>query len=104
MPSQSEIDRFTLAFHQRAVARLRADPALLVRAKATLARWRKQRGHTASDSYFDEWHRLLENGPDAVERAACADSDTAAALRSVSPLGFVLSPAERVELLHGAWH
>jgi hypothetical protein len=33
MPSQSEIDRFTLAFHQRAIARLQADPALIVRAK-----------------------------------------------------------------------
>jgi hypothetical protein len=33
MPSQSEIDRFTLAFHQRAITRLRADPTLIVGAK-----------------------------------------------------------------------
>lgn len=98
MPSHQDIDRFTLAFHRRAVARLREDTRLLLRAQATLERWRAQRGPTASDAYFEQWERLLRQGPDAVEQAACAETDAAATLRSVSPLGCVLSPAERVEL------
>lgn len=98
MPNQQDIDRFTLAFHRRAVARLRNDEVLLEKARATLDRWRAQRGTTASDPYFEQWRKLLDEGPDAIERQVCADSDSAAALRSVSPLGFVLSASERAAL------
>lgn len=98
MPNQQDIDRFTLAFHRRAVARLRNDEVLLEKARATLDRWRAQRGTTASDPYFEQWRKLLDQGPDAIERQVCADSDSAAALRSVSPLGFVLSASERAAL------
>jgi hypothetical protein len=98
MPSQQDIDRFTLAFHRRAVARLRKDKGLLEKARATLGRWRAQRGTTASDPYFEQWRKLLDEGPDAIELQVCADSDSAAALRSVSPLGFVLSATERAAL------
>lgn len=98
MRNQQAIDRFTLAFHERAVARLRENGELLDRARETLDRWRAQRGVTASDPYFEQWRALLDEGPEAVERSACADTDAAAALRSVSPLGFVLSPEERMAL------
>jgi hypothetical protein len=98
MRNQRAIDQFTLAFHERAVARLRENSELLGRARATLDRWRAQRGVTASDQYFERWQDLLGKGPDAVEQSVCTDTDAAAALRSVSPLGFVLSPQERMEL------
>ena len=98
MKNQQAIDRFTLAFHERAVERLRDDVKLLVKARDTLDRWRAQRGVTASDSYYEAWRALLAEGPEAVARAVCAETDMAAALRSVSPLGFVLSPDERMEL------
>lgn len=98
MPNQQAIDRFTLEFHERAVARLRADSDLLEKARETLNRWREQRGVTASDPYFEQWRALLDQGPEAVERGVCADTDAAAALRSVSPLGFVLTPEERMAL------
>lgn len=95
MRNQQDIDRFTLAFHERAVTRLREDSELLCKARDTLDRWRAQRGTTASDPYFDKWRALLDQGPDAVERSVCAETDEAATLRSMSPLGFVLSPEER---------
>lgn len=98
MRNQQAIDRFTLAFHERAVARLRENGELLGKARETLERWQAQRGATASDPYFDQWRALLDQGPEAVERSVCADTDAAAALRSVSPLGFVLSPEERMAL------
>ena len=95
MGNQQDIDRFTLAFHTRAIARLRENGKLVGQARDTLDRWRAQRGNTASDPYFDQWRALLDAGPDAVERSVCASTDAAATLRSVSPLGFVLSPQER---------
>jgi hypothetical protein len=95
MPTTQQIDRFTLAFHEQAVTRLRADEGLLEQARGTLVRWRKQRGETRSDAYLDQWAKLLEGGVDAVERAVCRDDDAAATLRNASPLGFLLSPAER---------
>ncbi|HSV45827.1 MAG TPA: hypothetical protein VLJ58_08570 [Ramlibacter sp.] len=98
MRTQRDIDSFTLAFHRQAIARLRRDRSLLDRAVATLDRWRAQRGATNSDPYFEEWRTLLEQGVDVLEGSVCTDSDHAAALRNVSPLGFALSPHERAAL------
>lgn len=98
MRDQRAIDKFTLAFHRRAVARLRQNSELLGKARETLGRWKSQRGATASDPYFEQWRSLLDQGPDAVEQSVCVETDAAAALRSVSPLGFVLSPQERMAL------
>lgn len=102
MPSQQQIDRFTLAFHQEALARLRSNQHLLSQALDTLARWHAQRGHTASEPYFAVWRKLLQQGPDAVQSVVCQNSDYAAAMRNVSPLGFVLSPSERAALRQAA--
>jgi hypothetical protein len=102
MPTQQQIDRFTLAFHQQAVARLRADGNLLERARQTLERWRQQRGKTRSDAYLDRWTELLDGGVDVVEDEVCKDDEVAATLRNASPLGFVLSPAERDALRHAS--
>ena len=101
MRNQHDIDRFTLAFHKRAVTYLRQDGRLLEQAQATLDRWQAQRGITAPDPYFDQWRALLRTGVDAVERAVCVESSKAAALRNMSPLGFVLDPVERMAL---HWH
>jgi len=98
MPTPQQIDRFTLAFHRQAIARLRGDARLLEQARGTLQRWRQQRGDTRSDAYLDQWARLLEGGVDEVERAVCAEDERAATLRNASPLGFVLSPKEREEV------
>lgn len=95
MPTQQQIDGFTLAFHRQAIARLRMDATLLDRAHKTLGRWREQRGATRSDAYLDEWERLLDQGVDAIERSVCREAPDAATLRNASPLGFVLSPDER---------
>ena len=102
MRNQQDTDRFTLAFHKRAVARLRENGELLERARSTLDRWRVQRGPTACDPYFDQWRALLGEGAHAIERDVCVDTDGAAMLRNMSPLGFVLSPEERMVLLRQA--
>jgi hypothetical protein len=102
MNRQCQIELFSLSLHRLAVSRLRSDPALLSNAEQTLSRWHARSGTTHADPYFDRWRRLLAAGPDAVEAATCVDTDTAAALRSVSPLGALVSPAERKALLEQA--
>lgn len=98
MRDQHAIDEFTLAFHRAAIPRLREQAELLLRAKATLERWRIQRGSRRSDPYLDTWSSLVDQGPDAIERAVCAPTADAATLRNASPLGFVLSARERADL------
>ena len=98
MPSQQQINAFTQAFHLTAIERLAAEPELIERALQTLLRWQHQRGPSASDPYMREWQRLLRSSLGELQNRVCADGDEAATLRNVSPLGFVLTPAERQAL------
>lgn len=98
MPSQQQINAFTQAFHRTAIERLVRQPGLVQRALQTIQRWQDQRGASASDPYMREWQTLLEGDLKEMERRICANSDEAATLRNLSPLGFVLTPAERKDL------
>ncbi len=98
MNRQQQIDDFTYAFHQVAVGRLVDSPENVIKALATLQRWQDQRGGTASDAYLEEWRVLLTGEISALKNRVCANNDSAATLRNVSPLGFLLSPAERSAL------
>lgn len=98
MPSPQQIERFTLAFHRVAVARLRQQPDLTQLALRVLSRWEASGATSAGQSYRDTWRRLLSGDIDALERAVCVDAEQAATLRSVSPLGFVLAEAERLRI------
>ena len=95
MPSQQQIHAFTQAFHRVAFERLAVQPALVERALQTIARWQTQRGPSASDPYMHEWQALLKGDLSQLQTRVCADDDHAATLRNTSPLGFVLTPAER---------
>lgn len=95
MPSQQQIHAFTQAFHRAAIQRLNERPALVERALQTLVRWQTQRGSSASDPYMLEWQALLKGDLGQLQTHVCADDDHAATLRNTSPLGFVLTPAER---------
>ena len=95
MPSQQQIHAFTQAFHRAAFERLAVQPTLVERALQTIARWQTQRGPSASDPYMQEWQALLKGDLSQLQWRVCADDDHAATLRNTSPLGFVLSPAER---------
>jgi hypothetical protein len=95
MPTQLDIDRFTLAFHRLAVPRLQTEPGLVQRALQTLDRWREQRGLDTRDTYGQEWRELLTGDLVRMEQTVCAQGAHAATLRGTSPLGFVLTPQER---------
>jgi hypothetical protein len=98
MPSHQQIDRFTLAFHKLAVQRLREDPALARHAAAVIDRWEAQGLSVHGQSYRDAWRDLLGGDLARLEAAICTDTDAAATLRSVSPLGFLLHPEERTRI------
>lgn len=95
MPSQQQIHAFTQAFHRAAIERLAVQPDLVARALQTIERWQTQRGPSASDPYMHEWQTLLKGDLSQLQTRVCADDDHAATLRNTSPLGFVLTPAER---------
>ena len=99
MDRQRRIELFSLEAHRLAVTRLRADRGRIQSLLDTIRRWRRQNGPTNSDPYMDQWERLLRQGVDAVEAAICIDSDAAATLRSCSPMGSLITQAERAELL-----
>ncbi|MDZ4356440.1 MAG: hypothetical protein U1B84_08505 [Variovorax sp.] len=98
MPSQQAIERFTLAFHRQAVVRLREHDELREQALSVIDRWEAGGMSTSSRRYRDEWRSLLRGDPAQLERAICSTSEHAATLRSMSPLGFVLTPAERMHI------
>jgi hypothetical protein len=98
MPSQQWINQFTLGFHRQALARLCEQPHLIERALQTLDRWEAQGAQAASQIYRDEWRRLLRSNVAAIEKHVCNDSEHATTLRSVSPLGFVMSEQERLQI------
>lgn len=98
MPSQQDIDRFSLAFHREAVERLRLNPSRIEAALAVLKRWRRQRGERSSDIYLNRWEQLLTASGDKLAQVICSNTNEAATLRSMSPLGFLLSAQERQAL------
>jgi len=98
MPSQQQIERFTLAFHKVAVERLRQRPTLRLQALEVLSRWEASGASSGGQTYRDMWRDLLAGDVNALSRAVCVDSEMAATLRSMSPLGFVLDEDERLRI------
>ena len=98
MPTQRQIERFTLAFHREALKRLRAEPQLRAQAVAVLDRWEAQGATQHAKVYRDRWRALLSANLAVLEAAVCAETDDAATLRSMSPLGFILAQEERLRL------
>lgn len=99
MNRQIQIEAFLLAAHRLALARLRESPSRIDEPRRLLARWRAQGGATRSDPYWDEWEQLLAADPETLESAVGVPGDHPAALRSVSPLGVLLTQRERASLL-----
>lgn len=98
MPSQQQIERFTLAFHKVAVDRLRQQPVLTQRALDVLGRWESGGVSPAGQRYRDTWRRLLTGDIETLSHAVCNETDQAATLRSMSPLGFLLAEDERLRI------
>lgn len=104
MNRQTQIDAFLKDAHVLAVARLREQPQRRSEVSGLLARWRANQGVTRADPYREEWESLLAGDLPTLERAVCADTDHAAALRSVSPMSVLITQKERAAMLRRARH
>lgn len=84
-----------LALREEAVRRVRADPALLQQALATLDRW-LQSGPSRSSGLWKEWQTILAQGQ---WRKALGRARRAQELRQASPLTTVLPDDVRQNIL-----
>lgn len=84
----------SLALHVLAARRIAADPRVVKRARATLKRWLSRYGERAPAA-LREWDQLLARPWQEIAAAATALTEDAARLRQSSPLGTLLSAAER---------
>jgi hypothetical protein len=91
MSSHERHDRRSLALHEEAVRVLREHPEKAARALEVLARWQAE-GDVRTKPLWDEWRRIIES---SRWELAVAESDRGQQLRQASPLGFVLSEAQR---------
>lgn len=88
-------DLQSLALHEEAVRRVRADPALLQQAQAVLLKW-LDAGDQRSASLWLEWKDILEH---RRWRMALARTQRAQELRQASPMATVLPPEVRERIL-----
>jgi hypothetical protein len=99
MNRQQQIDAFLLAVHELAGERLRREPARIADAAQLLSDWRSKSGETRSDPLWDEWQNLLRKPVEQLISKMTERSDHADHLRSVSPMGRLITQMERAELL-----
>ena len=88
-------DLQSLALHEEAVRRVRADPALLIQAQATLERWLGA-GNSRSMGLWQEWQEILRR---SQWRKVLGRTRRAQELRQASPLTAVLPKQARQVVL-----
>jgi len=88
-------DLQSLALHEEAERRVRADPALLQQAQAVLQKW-LDAGEQRSASLWVEWKDILEH---RKWRKALGRTHRAQELRQASPMASVLPPEVRKRIL-----
>lgn len=94
MRSARELEARSLVMHQLVVDKIRQDPALFMRAKATLSRWREI-VCPSSQPYLVEWEALMNQGMEVTLAMAVEDSEHASDLRRSSPFTGILTNQER---------
>ena len=88
-------DLQSLALHEEAVRRVRAEPALIQQAQAVLQKW-LDAGDQRSASLWVEWKDILEH---RKWRKALGRTHRAQELRQASPMTAVLPPEVRKRIL-----
>lgn len=97
VPPLTREDRRSLAVHAAVAVRLREDPpAVLARARASLARMRAL--HPGARPLLDEWHLLLRRPVDALVPVLLDPAPWSRELRQVTPFTGILSARERAQV------
>lgn len=104
MKSHESIDRRSLALGQAVASRLRDDPALIQRGRATIARWLLTSSPRVKPALL-EWDAVLQGPLSDVLELLTGSSERAVRLRQSNPFAGVLSSRERTAILkdHAAY-
>jgi excisionase family DNA binding protein len=93
----------SLWLHRAVVGRLVRDPGrVLDKARRNLERMDRAHPAGMSAHWLARWHRLFDQGPEAVMRVLVAETEEADELRQNSPFAGVLPEAERLAVLRSA--
>lgn len=92
------IDRRSLAFDQLTARKIAANPALVDRARATLARWLPTCSPRVRPVLL-EWQAVLDGPRADLLALLVATDERAIRLRQSSPFAGILSVAERTAIL-----
>jgi hypothetical protein len=96
--THQEIDARSLAMHRAIAEKIRREPALLEKVRATITRWRPTT--TPGElPYLEEWERLLNEGMEPLLEVAVEDSERGQVMRSCSPFTGILTEKERLAFL-----
>lgn len=96
MKSPQHFDRFTLAYVRAVLGEAKKDEQILIRAQATLERWKLQRG---ASPCHQEWSDLLLSSAEVIEGTVCIETEFAAHMRKNSPFAAVLPQQQRLDLI-----
>jgi hypothetical protein len=97
MTGHERIDARSLAMHRAIGVKLRANPALVKAARATLERWLERGGSAVP--YYLRWREILSLPVEQVAEMLVAESEQMTALRQSSPFAGMLSNQERWAIL-----
>ena len=94
--SHDLVDQCSLALDRAVAERLRANPALLERARGNLRRWLARNGDAPGlCRCYEEWLEILDGRPlEKILELLNAEDEEARRLRQNSPFAGVLPPAE----------
>jgi hypothetical protein len=87
----------SLALHREVAARLRANPALLDKAKRCVSSW--PASGAISTSYIRAWEALLDGPFEELLALLQRDDERAAALRQASPFSGLVDARRRWQIL-----
>ena len=92
----TRIDERSLALHRRVAEKIRANPALLDKARTNLRRW--QAMNPVASVALSEWEHILDGDVDAIAALLVERSERATRLRQSSPFTDILDETERREI------
>ena len=96
MKSPQHYDRFTFAYVNAVLVEAKKDEQILIRAQATLDRWKLQ---GSASPCHQEWCDLLRSNAEMIEATVCIETEFAAHMRKNSPFAGILSQQQRLALI-----
>ncbi len=92
----ARLDERSLALHRLVAENVKADPALLDKARGNLRRW--QESNDSPSRALSEWDQILSGSVNQVTEFLVERSDKATQLRQSSPFAGILTEQERLAI------